>query len=162
MKRHVISNEKGTTLVELLVAATIMLVIIAAVIAVIRTGTELEISDNHRREARSILTSWLEDNFTHEGQGFPKYREDNSIESFPHTIAPVKKIIDYRVGDGTELWGDLTIKFDSSLLNINNESPTVIPIYLCTAKITWQENTVMDSIMLVKQITQIMIVKKED
>jgi prepilin-type N-terminal cleavage/methylation domain-containing protein len=53
----------GFTLVEVLVAAAVLVIIIAAAIAALRKGVELEVSDNHRREARTLLHAVLERDF---------------------------------------------------------------------------------------------------
>ena len=52
--------KRGFTLVELLVASTILVVAIVAVVSTIRKGGELQVIDRHFRMARSIINSTLE------------------------------------------------------------------------------------------------------
>jgi prepilin-type N-terminal cleavage/methylation domain-containing protein len=61
--KRIESSENGYTLVETLVAAVILVIVITAAIAAFRKGVELETSDNHWREARTLLHAALERNF---------------------------------------------------------------------------------------------------
>ncbi len=60
------NNQYGYSLVELLVAATIAAVAITAIMAVVRTGREIEQSLIHRQQARILITSWMEDSVNEE------------------------------------------------------------------------------------------------
>ena len=53
-------NRKGFTLVELLVSATIGLLCIVAIVAMLRKGREIDINDRYRRLARSIIAAEFE------------------------------------------------------------------------------------------------------
>jgi hypothetical protein len=52
--------------VELLVAAVIILVSVAAVVAVVRKSTDMQITDIHRRQARAIIMKHLETDFSYQ------------------------------------------------------------------------------------------------
>lgn len=54
------NGESGFTLVELIVAAVVLLVAVGAIVAVVRMGVTMQISDQHRRQARTIVTGVFE------------------------------------------------------------------------------------------------------
>jgi prepilin-type N-terminal cleavage/methylation domain-containing protein len=50
----------GYTLIEILVAATIIAIAIVAIISVIRKGLDIELNDMHRRSARAVICGKME------------------------------------------------------------------------------------------------------
>jgi prepilin-type N-terminal cleavage/methylation domain-containing protein len=56
-------NNAGFTIVELLVAAVIVLVATAAVVAVVRKGAEIQVNGAHRLQARNVIVGYFEKDF---------------------------------------------------------------------------------------------------
>lgn len=61
--RLTVSSEhrRGFTLVEVLVSAAVLLVGVLGLVAVLVKGGELEVSDRHRRRARELIDSCMEE-----------------------------------------------------------------------------------------------------
>ena len=56
-------KQAGFTLVELLTSAVILVIITFSIVAVVMKGRELQVVDQHRRQARLILHDIMEDRF---------------------------------------------------------------------------------------------------
>jgi prepilin-type N-terminal cleavage/methylation domain-containing protein len=54
------TGKSGFTLVELMVAAILILVAVAAVVGVVRKSTDMQINDYHRRQARAMIMEHFE------------------------------------------------------------------------------------------------------
>lgn len=162
-------HNEGSTLVELLVAASIMALIIGAIVAVIRTGSEIEMSDNHRRVARSILTTWFENEFMAENyldieSGFaaPDPEKNQVVENDTLKFKYIDVVVNNR--EGTPVIGSLHINVTEDIMDLNtNNLPNtsleddLVPIYKADAKIFWRElsteSDFSDSITISKIIT---------
>lgn len=139
-------SSMGYTLVEVLTAAAILAVVIFAIIAVVRKGRELQVSDNHRRQARAIIRAKLEKEFY--------YRDYNLIAA--GTTTEVETLA---VRDGGPVTATLTTTVsDSDTLNAANSTP--IPTKQVTVKAVWNETgaeagtTVADSIVITKWLAK--------
>ncbi|MDR3012069.1 MAG: prepilin-type N-terminal cleavage/methylation domain-containing protein [Chitinispirillales bacterium] len=64
MYQKVKKSEDGFTLVELLVAAVIILISVVAVVAVVRKSTDMQITDQHRRQVRAEMVRIFETHFS--------------------------------------------------------------------------------------------------
>jgi hypothetical protein len=109
-----LKSAAGVTLVELLVAAVIILVVVIGVVAVVRKSGEMQTIDYHRRQARSIATSILETQF--HWRTFPgPYNvelKDEDMDPVPVLNDPVEVIIDRRDGNFEPLKGLMTVNID--------------------------------------------------
>ncbi|MBN1982872.1 MAG: type II secretion system protein [Chitinivibrionales bacterium] len=76
MKRNATTSScSGYSLVELLVAAVILTLIIAVVVASIRKGSEIDVADNYRRQARALIINLMETDFNH--RNFNTLQQEN-------------------------------------------------------------------------------------
>lgn len=138
-------DNKGATLVELLVAASIMVVVVFAVLAVIRVGSEIEVADNHRRVARSHISSWFEENFTAEDYYTISVPEDG--EFFHHDdkveLDPTRN----------EFFADFSVVVTDGNFDVGTNGYDV-PYVSAAATISWVEvGGKTESVVLNKMIT---------
>jgi len=138
-------RKNGYSLVEVLVAAAILIIAILAIIAVVRKGRELDITDRHRRVARATIMSRFEN---------PSYRYDNYDNVAPLNGQTV--IIDPRDTATTtdDLTGTLviTVAPEDTLQGASN---TPIPFKEVTMRITWQEpGPLNEQVEIKKQISK--------
>jgi prepilin-type N-terminal cleavage/methylation domain-containing protein len=61
--KPVSNNNRGFSIIEVLVATAVLSISLIAVVAIIRTGTDIQVSVQHRQAARLILTSRLEERY---------------------------------------------------------------------------------------------------
>jgi prepilin-type N-terminal cleavage/methylation domain-containing protein len=119
--KRIESTENGYTLVETLVAAVILVIVITAAIAAFRKGVELETSDNHRREARTLLHAALERDFD-----YHNYATVNICDSIHNDT------LDRSIG----LLADVrtVVTMDTTTYSGQN-----IPLKKVTVTVNWQE-----------------------
>ncbi len=124
---HYPNNNRGFSIVEVIAAAAILSIALIAIVAIIRTGTDIQVSVQHRQAARLILTSRLEERYGAESYNTLSTGTTNDSVT-----------IDQRTGN--LLRGNLAtvIRLDS----ISLSSP--VPIRPATYKevtltLTWQE-----------------------
>jgi prepilin-type N-terminal cleavage/methylation domain-containing protein len=60
---RILRNNDGFTIVELLVAAAIVLVATGAVVAVVRKSSEIQVNGVHRLQARNVIMGYFESDF---------------------------------------------------------------------------------------------------
>jgi prepilin-type N-terminal cleavage/methylation domain-containing protein len=128
----------GYTLVEILVASVILVIVITAAIAAFRKGVELEVSDNHRREARTLLHTVLERNFD--------YRDYATFNICDSTYSDT-------LDRGSGLLADIrtVVTMDSTIYSGQN-----IPLKKVAVTVSWQEPGVgNDSIQVGKWLASI-------
>lgn len=131
--------KNGFTLVEILVAAAILVIVIVAAITALRKGAELEVSDNHRRAARALATSVLERNFN-----YSQYYLVNA-----GTVVYPNDTIDLRNGTAP-LRADV-VRSVVVLDTLRNVSGKNIPVQKVTVTVKWQEpGSGVDSILVEK------------
>lgn len=128
----------GFTLVEMLVSAAVMSVAVVILVAVVRTGRELEVSDLHRRRARALVDSVLEE---------PAYQYTN-FGAMP-IIDPdpgIPVVIDPRdpADEDDDLEGSLWISvYDSTAPLVHKQ---------VRAAVRWREPEGMDTIVMEKRV----------
>jgi prepilin-type N-terminal cleavage/methylation domain-containing protein len=119
--KRIESTENGYTLVETLVAAVILVIVITAAISAFRKGVELETSDNHRREARTLLHTVLERDFD-----YHNYATVTMCDSMYHDT------LDRSIGLLAD--GRIVVTMDSTMYSGQN-----IPLKKVTVTVSWQE-----------------------
>jgi len=118
-----------------------MVVILFAVLSVIREGSQLEVDDNHRRVARTMITSWFERHFT---------ADAFDTITVPATLG-YTDTVDSRYG--APLIATYSVILSDSVVTV---SGTDIPVIRATAQISWQEfEGFTDSITLTKWIANL-------
>ncbi|KMQ50774.1 hypothetical protein CHISP_2297 [Chitinispirillum alkaliphilum] len=106
MKRGKLSHN-GFTLVELLVSATILSIIVVSVVAIFVKGREIQVVDQNRREARSIVQNLFEydynnKNFDHLNFGdtsFTIHLNRGYSDSIPATVSTQINSNYFTIGD---------------------------------------------------------------
>lgn len=123
--KHQFTRCSGFSLVELLVAASILGITVIAVVAVIRKSRDIQVSLQHRQAARILLERRFEKLY---GPGsFNRIPEDDPDDS---TV-----VID---NDGTyTLTGDLKTHFENTTETTNDGK--TIPVKKVTLTIRWDE-----------------------
>ncbi len=130
----------GFTLVEMLTSSAILAIAVVSVVAVVRTGRDLEISDLHRRRARAILDSVFEDSAYH-------YRNYAALPPIP-AVPGSSVVIDMRdAGTADDLPGTLWV--DTSIHTTPVEHKKLV------ASVRWREPEMMDTIRLVKLVAEV-------
>ncbi|MCL2182932.1 MAG: prepilin-type N-terminal cleavage/methylation domain-containing protein [Chitinispirillia bacterium] len=156
--KNIRSRTGGFTIVELLVAATILLVAVIAVVAMVRKSSEMQINDFHRRQARAVAMGYFETVFAYENSdmtyaitgGNPSTLTLAGVSSQSSTVSNI--VIDDRARRGNDtLKGTMiiTVSHDS----LANTSPAW-KIGRNTAKILlwWREPWGNDTITMSKQM----------
>ena len=129
----------GFTLVEVLVSGVLMTFAVTAVVAVVTTGSQLQSSDNLRRQARAVARTELERNYD--------FRNFNSIPD--SGIVSSNVAIDAR--PGSPLTGQMTTNIVSSI--INTSTGTQVPVKEITVQVSWNgTDGIADSISITKII----------
>lgn len=134
-----LKSKNGVTLVELLVAAGVLSIAIIAIIAVITKGRELQVADNHRRQARAVIDSLMENKYD------DRYFDTISVDTISnnHTL-------------GTGFTATITqevVRRDTNItIGLNTST---IPRKIILIKVRWNEASGPDSIQIQKQITDV-------
>ena len=144
MNKFTIKSEKGFSLVELIVAATITILCIISIVVMLRKGREIDINDRYRRYARSIVVSEFEKTKFHHNQ------YTNLLTQAGATTQSV--VIDDR-GAESDITGTLTttIGAQDSIAAADGMQVPYIPV---TINISWSTTDGNDNITLTKQIAQ--------
>jgi prepilin-type N-terminal cleavage/methylation domain-containing protein len=155
-------NNAGFTIVELLVAAVIVLVATAAVVAVVRKGAEIHVNGVHRLQARNVIVGYFENDFAY--QRFskdepPRYdvivdRKKVSIPvdgDWKPSAAGAEFVLDDRRGEGTiPLNGYISFRAKTASQPIGDYSA---PYHEITIKVKWTEaGGDGDSVVLTKRL----------
>jgi len=117
-------NNKGFSLVEVLVAAVVLALALFATVAMVRKGQEMIALDKHRRMARGIIERTLEND---------DY-QPASYSSLATITTPTPK--DTVIDPKGNIHGSLTVTVGAEQPTINGAA---IPYRVITAAITWAE-----------------------
>jgi hypothetical protein len=132
----------GSSLAELIVAAFLVSLSIAAVVAVIGAGSQLTASDTNRRQARSIVRSVIEEHY-----------DCKNFSAIPENLSRIDSV-EITPREGCTLRGAICERVESSTVVMDNGIE--IPVRNVTVVISWNESTgTADSIKLVKKVAQI-------
>ena len=143
-------NKKGFTLVELLVSATIILLCIVAIVAMLRKGRDIDINDRYRRNARAIVVS----EFENPQYAYIRYQtlkakaDPNGFESERTNV-----VIDSLPG-GNVLTGTLTTSIGAERTETASDGTTNVPYIPLTIKMEWSTIDGDDNITITKYISQ--------
>ena len=130
----------GFTLIEILVAAVIIIVSMIAIIVVIRKGIDIELNDLHRRQARIRICGNL-DSRTYSNANYANLTAGSTTETDTLDLKPVV------VGTLTK-----TITGPTSMANNNGISIDIITI---TMRMTWAENSYNDTLIINKWVCDV-------
>ncbi len=136
-------NNRGFTIVEILVAITIIAVGVVASVSSVRKGHEITVADLHRRKARIIADSILESKQYHYSS-YPSFSNDSfaviidtaTVESTPVTVTGVATV----TVSPEQLAGQLS---------------TTVDYKSVTATIIWTHLGVIDTVSLTKWVSQL-------
>jgi prepilin-type N-terminal cleavage/methylation domain-containing protein len=137
-----LSSTRGFTLVEMLTSAAILAIAVVALVAVVRTGRELEVTDLHRRRARALVDSVLED---------PVYHYTN-----PNVMPPIDSVPGVPVViDPRDLDDDHDDLIGTLWVHIIDEQSTPIQHKQVIAAVRWREPEGMDTIVMEKRVARL-------
>jgi type II secretory pathway pseudopilin PulG len=135
------TDAHGFSLVEVLVSAVFVALSVVAVVSAVSTGVRLQVTDNDRRQARTLIQSVFEEQYD--------FRNYNSIIS--NTTRTETVVIDNR--DGNPLQGELTTIVRDATPGTDNGS--AFPAKQVTITCTWNiDAQTADSIQLTKIVAQ--------
>lgn len=138
MKKRIF-NRQGFSIIELLVAATILSVTIVAVVSMVRKSQEIQLAEKHHQEVRAILNAQFEQLYG--------YKQFASI-AVKDTVKSV--VIDNR--NGSPLTGTLYVSIDS---NGEMASGTLVPVKKVSLSVAWDEaENERDSLILTKWVAE--------
>jgi hypothetical protein len=133
---------RGFSLIEILVSSLIITLSVIALVTVIRKGSELVITESHRKRARSVIDSCFES---------PSYHYSNywGLANVNRSV-----LIDPRDAgiDGDDLMGSLAIKVAVDTVKAGG---TNVPAKKVIISVSWKEPEGLQSIILEKHITKI-------
>jgi prepilin-type N-terminal cleavage/methylation domain-containing protein len=155
-------NNEGFTIVELLVAAVIVLVATAAVVAVVRKGADIQVNGAHRLQARNIIVGYFEKDFDYrrfsKGEP-PRYaaavgRKNVSIPvdgEWKPSATGAEIVLDDRKGEGVApLNGYISFRAKAASQLIGDYS---VPYHEIVIKVKWTEaGGDSDSVVLTKRL----------
>jgi prepilin-type N-terminal cleavage/methylation domain-containing protein len=147
--RPALSNARGFSLVEVLVAAVLLSLTLVALIAIIRKGREIDINDLHRRQARTLICAQFESQ-TYQQTNYPNLRA-----AAPSSVSTTVTV-DPRIGNGgVALTGTLRIDVTRPALTMNgvNGVQNIAPVKV-VGTVLWNEPNFADSVVLEKYLTQ--------
>ncbi len=143
--RTITCNNKGFTLVELLVASTIAILCISSIVTMLIRSREIETGDRYRRYARALVISELEDSKYHHTQ----------YTTLKTSVGTTTKnvIIDTR-GNYDDIQGTMTVSIGAEDVRTSSDGVdfNFVPI---SVTISWSTTDGNDSITLTKTITRI-------
>lgn len=135
------TDAHGFSLVEVLVSAVFVALSVVAVVSAVSTGVRLQVTDNDRRQARTLVQSVFEEQYD--------FRNYNSIVS--NTTRTETVVIDNR--DGNPLQGELTTIVHDAAPGTDNGSS--FPAKQVTITCRWKSDPqTADSIQLTKIVAQ--------
>jgi len=160
--RRISQNKAGFTIVELLVAAVIVLVATAAAVAVARKSAEIQVNDVHRLQARNVITSCFEKDFDYRrfskdtppqygvavgGQNVPIPADGN----WKPNAAGAEFVLDDRRDEGNAAFrAYISFRAKAGSVPIGDYD---IPYHEITIKVGWTEvGGARDSIVLTKRL----------
>jgi prepilin-type N-terminal cleavage/methylation domain-containing protein len=133
------NKKNGFSLVELLVAALILAIATVSVVSMVRKSREIQLSDNHRQEVRTIINAEFEKSY-----GYKQFA------SIPVRDTIMNVTIDPR--GGTPLTGTMYVSIDSTS---EPASGTSVPLKKVTLAIGWTEaDSERDSLSLTKWVAE--------
>jgi Tfp pilus assembly protein PilV len=140
-------HAQGFTLVELLVAATIAVLCITSVVAMLIKGREIDVNDRYRRYARALVVSEFED---------PQYNYIQYVNLLTKAGTTTKKVtIDTR-GAESDIEGVMTTTIGAETLAAAAGGMN-LPYIPVTISINWTTSDGNDMVTLTKLIAQITV-----
>ncbi len=135
-------NNKGASLIELLVGVSVLAAIITLVVMSLSKASELTTLDLHRRRARTVADSLLESSV---------YSESGYSTMSGTTFSTV---IDSREsGTGDDLNGAVTVTVTED--SLSGTSSIRVPYKEITVVITWSELTQAETLSLSKRVSDL-------
>lgn len=143
-KKILLQKSKGFTLVELLVAATIAILCITSVTAMLIKGREIDVGDRYRRYARAHVISEFEN---------PQYHFSQYVNLLNQAGTITQNVtIDTR-GAYDDIPGVLTTTIGAEAL-MSSSDGTNVPYIPITISLAWSTKDENDNITLTKYLTQ--------
>jgi len=137
-------NQKGFTLVEILVSSAIIVLITMLTVALLRKSHELDMAYIHHRRARTLIDSCFEDISYH----YSNYQTFSAVENMPVII----DVRDKETPDD-DLTGNLTVSVDE--ITLDAASFTTFNYKRLIGTVTWNEPEGQQSISLTKFLTRL-------
>jgi len=160
--RRITRKNAGFTIVELLVASVIVLVATAAVVAVVRKSSAIQVNDAHRFQARNVIMGYFENDFDYRRfskDALPEYDVivDKQKVSIPAdgewkpNAAGAEFVLDDRRDDKVPaLNGRISFRAKAGSEQIGDYP---IPYHEITIKVKWKESGGdEDSVTLTKRL----------
>ncbi len=138
VERPALQGQRGFTLVEIMVSSLIFSLCLFGITAMLHRGTEIEVTGDHRRQARSFIHAAFEQpefGYSRYRALIPTDRVDTVILD-AHSDYPIEGYLNIRVSD--ELTQSLGGK--------------TIPYKEISMALSWNEVDKPDSVVIVKQL----------
>lgn len=140
----------GFTLVEILVAASLLSIAIVAIVGMVRKAWDIEMDNLHRRQARTLIVNQLES----QKYDYTSYSALYNECPTPHTDTTIVTI-DPR--GGNPLTGKLIIQLtrDAGLtITATNGGAKAIPRVIVNMTVQWEEPGYTDQVSIEKWISE--------
>ncbi|MBD3392523.1 MAG: hypothetical protein GF418_10600 [Chitinivibrionales bacterium] len=136
-------SQRGVTLVEVLVAAAVIIISTMGVVAVTRSSRQTDVTFNHRRAARAIIDSCFESISYH-------YSNYQNLANISRSV-----VVDPRTPEtpDDDLTGSLSITVTQE--SAQGAALTTINHKQVVMSVTWNEPEGQQSVTLTKCITQL-------
>ena len=142
-----INKSGGFTIVEILIAAVILIIATVATVSVARKGIAMEVEDHHRRSARTIIMRIFENEFDY--RGYPDNYGDFSILEGKNSFDTTYEVtVDKRSFRAEPLMGEMRLDVARKVNAIEGVDVSIDSV---TATIVWTEiDKTADTLTLTK------------
>ena len=145
-------GQGGFTIVELMVAAVIILIAVIAIVAISRTSTDLQVTDHQRRQARAYIAGRFE---TQYGIGrFPGpyvVKDDQGaiistvdLRNTPPDPSPPPFQVTVGLGGINPFPATLAMEFKAEVVRMDANNVNDVPVHIIEATLTWPPLTVQN------------------
>jgi len=158
-KTSLFCRRGGFTIVELLVAAVLVLIAVAAVVSVVRTSTEMQVTDFHRRQARAAIIHRFEASFDSlRASNYPVGGVDGGVALNAGWVNGAQFELDDRGGlPAIPLMGEISYRIvsDTQVVTLNGDEK--VGYHEITARVRWGviADGTRDSVELSKRLAVI-------
>ncbi|MCL2220466.1 MAG: hypothetical protein FWB94_11375 [Chitinispirillia bacterium] len=154
------TGRNGFTIVELLVAAVLVLISVVAVVSVVRKSADMQVNDFHHRQARTVIIQYFEtsfDSFRTTGYSVNGVTISNNITTY-QPVPEMSITLDDRGGaPAVPLTGKISFRVveGTESVTLAGAGPETVVFHEITIRVRWDDGGMSDSVVLTKRVAEI-------